>query len=205
LVLGPSSVLLFDLGGVLVQTRGFASVKAMLGKAAREDELDDQTLRDWWLSSSSVRSFELGLVGPSEFATLFIEEWRVPVSPEEFLRDLATWIESPFPGAEELLAELRTKHHLSCLTNCNELHWTALSPFLRHFDTSFSSHLLGRIKPDAGAYQSVLQALDAGPEVVWFFDDSRANVLGACEIGMKGFLVHGPDEVRRALRREGLL
>jgi len=106
---------------------------------------------------------------------------------------------------EELLAELRRKHHVSCLTNCNELHWTALSPFLRHFDSSFSSHLLGQIKPDAGAYQSVLRALDVGPDVVWFFDDSRANVLGAREVGMRGFLAHGPDELRRTLKREGLL
>jgi HAD superfamily hydrolase (TIGR01509 family) len=177
----------------------------MLSEVAGEEGPDDQTLRDRWLGSSSVRGFELGLVGPSEFATHFIEEWRVRVSPEDFLSDLATWIERPYPGAEELLADLRREHHVSCLTNCNELHWAALSPFLTQFDSSFSSHLLGRIKPDAGAYQAVLQALDVRPEAVRFFDDSRANVLGARAVGMKGFLVHAPAEVRSVLKRERLL
>lgn len=205
MVLRPSSVLLFDLGGVLVQTRGFISLKAMLAKAARDDAPDDQALRDWWLGSPSVREFELGMVDASTFASHFIEEWRVPVSADEFLSDLATWIERPYPGAEELLVGLREKHHVSCLTNCNELHWAALTSFLRHFDSAFSSHLVGQIKPDPEAYRSVLRALDVGPEAVRFFDDSRANVLGARAVGMKGFLVHEPQEIRNALEREGLL
>lgn len=180
-------------------------MKAMLAKAADGEAPDDQTLRDRWLGSSSVRDFELGLTGPAEFAADFVAEWGVPVSPEEFLEDLATWIENPYPGAVELITKLRKRHHVSCLSNCNELHWTALAPFLRRFDSAFSSHLLGEIKPDAGAYRSVLAALEVGADVVRFFDDSRANVSGACEVGMKGFLVHGLGDVRSTLEVEGLL
>jgi HAD superfamily hydrolase (TIGR01509 family) len=196
---------LFDLGGVLIRTRGFASVRAMLAEAGRDDELDDQVLRDRWLGSPSVRDFELGRITPSAFVTRFIEEWQVSVSPDTLMQDVAAWIEQPYPGAEELLDELRQQYHVSCLTNCNELHWGMLGPLLGHFDSTFSSHILGQIKPDEAVFRSVLSALGVLPEAVWFFDDSRANVVGAQKVGIKAFLVSGPEEARSALEEEGLL
>jgi HAD superfamily hydrolase (TIGR01509 family) len=198
-------VLLFDLGGVLVQTKVFSSVKDLLAQGGQDQDFDDQDLRDRWLSSPAVRDFELGRISPPVFAKRFTEEWRAAVSPASFLQDFAGWIEQPYPGAEELLAQLRREHHVSCLTNCNPLHWGVLAPFLTHFDSSFSSHLLGQVKPDEGAFRSVMEVLDVEPGAVRFFDDSRANVVGARNVGIKAFLVHGPDEARRVLQEEGVL
>jgi FMN phosphatase YigB (HAD superfamily) len=50
----------------------------------------------------------------------------------------------------------------------------------------------------------VLDRLGVEPGAVRFFDDSRANVHGAEEMGIRAFLVHGVAEVRRVLEREGL-
>ena len=201
----PSSVLLFDLGGVLVHTRGFAAVKAMLRETAPAEVLDEQAIRDRWLGSPAVRDFESGWTSPPVFAARFLEEWQVSLTPEAFLDDFASWIERPYPGAEGLLRFLRGKHHVSCLTNCNELHWATLAPFLRHFDSPFSSHLLGEIKPDEQAFLAVMNELRVEPEVVRFFDDSRANVQSARGLGIRAFLVHGVTDVRRVLEEEGLL
>lgn len=201
----PSSVLLFDLGGVLVQTRGFDSLKALIAESPGAEPLDDQRLRDKWLSSPSVRAFELGRIETAVFTARFVEEWALPVSPEAFEQDSMAWIEQPYPGAEELLGTLRPDHHLCCLSNCNELHWSMMAPLLRHFDSCFSSHLLGQIKPDQAAFLAVLAALGVEPAAVRFFDDSRANVLGARQLGVRSFLVRGPGEVRTVLGEEGLL
>jgi HAD superfamily hydrolase (TIGR01509 family) len=100
---------------------------------------------------------------------------------------------------------LRGAHHVSCLTNCNELHWSRLAPFLSCFDTAFSSHLLGEIKPDEQAFQAVMKELRVEPDEVRFFDDSRANVESAGRLGIHAFLVDGLDDLRRGLRNEGLL
>ncbi len=202
----PSSVMLFDLGGVLVHTKGFESVKELLARSGRGEETgDDQALRDRWLSSPSVRDFELGRISPGEFAVRFVTEWQVPVSADDFLRDVQGWIDGVYPGAEELLDTLRQDHTVCCLSNCNEVHWAIMAPFLRHFDHAFSSHLLGQIKPDAGAFLAVLEVLGVKPQAVRYFDDARANVVQGEKIGMRAFLVRGPKEVRAILRQEGCL
>lgn len=200
-----TSVLMFDLGGVLVHTRGFESVKELLGRACQGDDLDDQSLRDRWLDSPAVRDFELGRVTALEFSERFIEEWQVSTTPEEFLEDVADWIDHVYPGAEELLDSLRHDHVLCCLSNSNELHWSTMASFLKNFDFTFSSHLLGRIKPDEDAFRAALDALGVRPAQVRLFDDSRANVVAAEKLGIRSYLVRGPGEVRTALEREGLL
>lgn len=203
--MGAPTVMLFDLGGVLVHTRGFASLKALLAPSGRPEASDDQLLRDRWLSSPSVRDFELGRITASEFSTRFVEEWKLSLSPTEFLVDLAAWIEQTYPGAEELLGALRQKYRVCCFSNCNELHWQLMSPLLQRFDHAFSSHLLGGIKPDKDAFREVLATLEAEPDEVMFFDDSRANVAAAEKLGIRAFLVHGPEGARSVLEREGLL
>ena len=181
-------------------------MQELLVESGREAEAEDgQGLRDRWLSSPSVREFELGRVTPREFALRFVEEWEFPVDPDEFLLDLRDWIEYVYPGAEELLDSLREKHLVCCLSNSNELHWKIMTPLLQHFDFAFSSHLMGRIKPDEGAFLDVLRALKAEPARVRYFDDSRANIVVAERLGLIAHLVHGAGEVRGVLSREGLL
>ncbi len=195
-----SSVLLFDLGGVLVRNKAFDSLRSMVGGV-----VDDDRLRERWLRSPAVRSFELGQISPAAFAERFVEEWKVQVTPEAFLLDLASWIEEPHEGAEDLIARLRSRHHVSCLSNCNELHWSKLSPFLECFDSAFSSHLIGEVKPDESAFMAVMNELEVGPDQVRFFDDARSNVEAARRLGIDSFLVEGIDEVKRILVKEGLL
>jgi HAD superfamily hydrolase (TIGR01509 family) len=199
------TVLLFDLGGVLVHTKGFTSIKALLGLSDCAEARDDQLVRDRWLSSPSVRDFELGRATAPEFAARFVAEWELSVSSAAFLADLAVWIDHVYPGAEELLATLRKRYRVCCFSNCNELHWEMMAEFLQCFDDAFSSHLLGHIKPDEEAFRAVLRTLEVGPDQVLFFDDSRANVVAAEELGIRSFLVHGPEEARCILEREGAL
>jgi len=200
---------MFDLGGVLVDTASLETLTSLLAGAtpagARDGTLDDQAVRDRWLRSPAVRSFESGRIPPEVFAQRFVEEWGVSMEPAAFLEDLSSWIRRPYEGAAELIARLREAHHVSCFSNNNELHWSKLAPFVAGFDSAFSSHLLGQIKPDEQAFRAVLGELGVGPTAVRFFDDSRANVEAAERLGMRAFLVDGLDGTRRALRDEGLL
>jgi HAD superfamily hydrolase (TIGR01509 family) len=193
-------VLLFDLGGVLVDVGAFDAVRAMVGATVDDDELKRR-----WLRSPAVRSFELGRVSPAAFAAQFVEEWQVPLTPEAFLGEVYSWIRQPYPGAVDLLERLRGGYHVACLTNCNELHWSQLTPFLECFDSAFSSHLLGEIKPDPKAFEAVMSELGVKPHEVRFFDDSSPNVEAARLLGIDSFLVNGIDDVMRAVTEGGLL
>ncbi len=202
----PASVVLFDLGGVLVRVRGFTNLAALLSRLGVEWAGDGQEIRERWLRSTAVRSFELGQVPPGVFAQRFVEEWHLPIEPAAFAEDVAGWIVGPFPGAQRLIADLQhLRCHVSCFSNCNALHWEQMTSFLGLLDSAYSSHILGLIKPDEEAFAAVAERLGVDPGDIVFFDDSRSNVEAAGRVGMRSFLVDGPDACRAVLESEGLL
>ena len=197
------SVLLFDLGGVLVEIAAFDALKSMVGGT-----LDDDAITERWLRSPAVRSFELGRIPPAAFAAQFLDEWQVELTlstPEAFLENFATWVKRSYEGAEALIARLRVEYRVSCLSNCNELHWSQLGGFLNCFDSAFSSHLLGAIKPDEGVFEKVMSELRVEPDQLCFFDDSYLNVQAAKRLGIGAYRVDGIRGVRRILQSERLL
>lgn len=190
-----SSVLLFDLGGVLVETSGFDRLNELLAKP-----IDLRALKDMWLASPAVRRFELGISSPDEFAQTLIVEWRLTCEPQTFLAEFVSWPKGFYPGVAELLAQLRQRYKVVCLSNSNVLHWAQMRSFLDHFHISLSSHLLGVIKPDADCFTRALQECDVPAAAVAFFDDSLANIASARELGIQSFHVNGFEQVDRATR-----
>jgi len=65
---------LFDLGGVLVEFGGPATLLRWLG-----DRLTPEQIWPMWLGSSVVRDFETGRVGPDVFADRLIADLGLPV------------------------------------------------------------------------------------------------------------------------------
>jgi len=199
-VTSPPTTLLFDLGGVLYEASTMTSLGALLGTSIPEAEIKER-----WLSSPAVRGFELGRLTPEEFAAEMVDEWRIPLAPQEFMEQMVTWVKGPYEGAEALLERLRAGYRVCCLTNSNGLHWSAIGAFLEHFDVVFSSHLLGEIKPDEAVFVKVLDELDVEPGSVWFFDDSEPNVRAAERLGIRSFLVNGFEELTLCLTRHRLI
>jgi FMN phosphatase YigB (HAD superfamily) len=114
-------VIMFDLGGVLVENAGGAGLAAMLPVPLEPAELWQR-----WLASPAVRRFERGQIPSDEFACAFVEEWQLGLEPAAFLEAFAAWPRGLYRGAEALLRELRGRHHLACLSNTNSLHWQRL-------------------------------------------------------------------------------
>ncbi len=190
--------IIFDLGGVLVENVTLSALGALLPEAT-----DAEAVRERWLASESVRAFELGRSDPATFATDFVAEWGVALAPAELLEEFVTWPRALWPESLDLIAELRAHHLVACLSNCNELHWAKFGGFAEHFDVAFSSHLLGRIKPDRDVFETVLARLAVEPGDVYYFDDSPACVEAARETGMLAYLATGPDACRRVLEAGG--
>lgn len=63
------AVLLFDLGGVLVENVGFERLNALLPMSLSLEELKTR-----WLASTSVRSFEIGACSSDSFASALAQE-----------------------------------------------------------------------------------------------------------------------------------
>ena len=196
-------VVLFDLGGVLVELRGVPTMLAWLGHRVSLEEL-------WalWLASPAVRRFETGRSTPAEFSAQIIRELSLPVSKEEFMANFQSWLVGLLPGALDVVRSVPSRFTRATLSNNSELHWRRLMTEFdieKAFHHHFASHLTGKIKPDRDAYQNVLETLGCKAESVFFLHDSTLNVEAASQVGMHAVQVRGPEEARRALVNAGIL
>jgi putative hydrolase of the HAD superfamily len=196
-------VLLFDLGGVLVDFSGVEDLIPLLPTGAPADEVKAR-----WVACPTSNAFGTGQLGAADFARRFTESWEISMEPDAFLREWRTWTRGWLPGATELLDSLRPRYRLAALSNCNEVHWDVLCGelgLLDHLDLAISSHQVGTRKPDPTIYRHALAKLGVAADRVLFFDDARGNVEAAQALGMRAHVTDGPAAVRRALVADGLI
>jgi putative hydrolase of the HAD superfamily len=193
------TLLLFDLGGVLVENTTFDRLAALTGMAPGAE------MKERWLASPAVRGLEMGALSPDEFAARFIDEWRLRCDPSRFLDDFVNWPTGFYPGATALLARLRRHRRVGCLSNSNVLHWRRFRGFVDDFDVALSSHLLGAVKPDRECFERALRACGAEAGEVALFDDSPANVRAALDLGWRALQVDGIEALENRLAAEGWL
>ncbi len=189
------NVVLFDLGGVLIELPPMASFMA-------RSALSETELKSRWLTSRAVRDFESGRSTPERFGTAAIAEFELAMSAGEFIERFTGWPQGPMPGARDTIEKLRARHHVACLSNTNALHWErfdAEHDLPGWFDTTFASHHLGMMKPDPEIYEHVVAALDVDPSTIAFFDDNAVNVEAASGVGLTARLARGPQDVSRHL------
>jgi len=190
-------VLLFDVGGVLVQLSGVEAMLEWLDNRISEDEF-------WrrWLQSVPVRQFETGQIDADEFAIGVTSEFGLPVGPRQFLEAFIRWPTGLYPGTLEMLARIPSSYQRAVLSNSNALHWPRVQTEMQlgaAFDNNFVSHLTGRIKPDAAAFEHVMESLGCSPASVLFLDDNLLNVDAAKRVGMQAVRVRGIDETKLVL------
>ena len=196
-------VLLFDVGGVLVQLGGVETMLEWLGRQVTTDEL-------WrrWLQSTPVRQFETGRIDASEFAAGVTTEFGLPVEPRQFLEEFITWPSGLYPGTMEMLSLIPASYRRALLSNSNALHWPRVLNEMQlgaAFDSHFVSHLTGRIKPDSDAFEHVVESLGCGAGQVLFLDDNLMNVQAAQACGMHAIRVRGAMEAQLALTDLGII
>jgi len=196
-------IVLFDVGGVLVEPSGVATMLAWMNNRVSPEQL-------WrmWLTSPCVRAFETGRSSPEAFADQVIVEFGLPIPREVFLSEMTHWSVTLFPGAIELVEQIPPQYLRATLCNTNVIHWKslmAIEGLTRVFPHHFASHLMGKIKPDAEAFRHVTDALQCDPHEIIFLDDNDTNVVAARSVGMQAVRVTGIAEARRALVACGVL
>ena len=197
------NVLLFDLGGVLVEFSGVRDLAVLLQGRLSESEIVEQMSR--YLPSEQ---FGLGKLSPEDFGNRFVKDWNLELPAQAFLREFQSWSKRLLPGAVELLTLLRPRFRLAALSNSNELHWERNTNDLgvtSLFEVAISSHQVGLYKPDPQMYLAALDRLGVSPDSVMFFDDVPANVTAASALGICSFQVEGVEGVRSRLIQEHLL
>ena len=179
----------------------------------------------WFWANASGRYYD-EIKSKFQFDDLFDQFEKADVTPEEFRAELskrlglmltdqefdegwcALYLDT-YHGIDTLLADLQQKYRLVALTNTNIIHssvWKAkYDNSLRYFEQVFSSHELRERKPNAKAYQIVLDYLRVEPQQAVFLDDNIDNIRGADQLGLKTILVTSCEQMTAELRTIGLL
>lgn len=191
--LSSPRTLLFDIGGVVIENVMFDELQRL---TQRESQAD---LKAQWLRSPHARDFELGELNADEFANGIISEFHLDMAPAAFLAAFARWPRDYFPGALDLIARLRRTHRVCALTNCNAIHWS--ERLQTPFEQTFSSHLMGAIKPDPVVFEQVAEALQTELSEILFFDDSLPNVAAAARLGVQAYHTDGFAALQETVAR----
>jgi putative hydrolase of the HAD superfamily len=195
-------LVLFDLGGVLIELGGVTVMRDLAGLD------DDEEVWRRWLSCRWVRAFERGDCSSEDFAAGVVEDWALATSPADFLESFAAWPRGPFAGASELVSAVQAVVPVGCLSNTNALHWErhrSLLAFVDRFDHRFLSFELGLLKPDRDLFERIAQLVPVPPDRVLFLDDNAINVEGAIAAGFRAVRTRGIEEARDALVAAGVL
>jgi putative hydrolase of the HAD superfamily len=199
---GPTRVVLFDLGGVLVELGGVAMFGDWIG------ESDEAEIWRRWLHCPWVRRYERGHCSTEEFARGMVESWSLPLEPDAFLGFFRSWVKGLYEGAGELVGSLPPQVTRACFSNTNALHWDDVFHafgFDEMFEQSFLSYRMGLVKPDQAAFEHVVRTLGVDPGEVLFLDDNAINVEGARAAGLDAHRAVGVAGARRILGERGLL
>src|SRR5215510_6479578 len=104
-------LILFDLGGVLVDFSGLRDLLPFLPTPSTPEDVLKR-----WIACPDTQAFEAQALSAEEWASRFVQQWELTISPERFLAEFTGWSRGFLPGARELLAQLRPTFRLAALS-----------------------------------------------------------------------------------------
>lgn len=196
----PISALLLDADGVVQFTE---DVRGRLAEVLGSPE----TVSELWALEKQA------LDGAHDFTPMLTEFLASKGRPDAAPEVLEVWHNiEPYPGALDLLAELRAAGLPLYLgtnqQNVRGAYMVANLDYDQHFDKQFYSFELGVAKPNPAFFTAVVQQLGVDPASVLFIDDMHDNVAGALAAGLQAEWHDRESEMaglRAILVRHGLL
>lgn len=185
-----TKAIIFDLGGVLLNIDFRLSEKAFA-------ELGLTNFADFFNqfhSNDLFRKLETGMDDD-----LFYDDLRTATGlslSNEQIRDAWNALLQDYrPESVAVLPQLREKYKLYLLSNTNEIHlkefqrryelWKPGELFDDLFDAAYYSHRIGHRKPNASAFEFVLEKHQLNATETLFIDDSINNIEAAQQLGLQ--------------------
>lgn len=185
-----AKAIIFDLGGVLLDIDFRLTENAFADIGVKEFS----SFFNQFHSNTLFKKLETG-IDEDVFYDAFRSETGLALGNEQ-IRD--AWNALLLDFRKESLAvlpQLRNKYQLYLLSNTNEIH---LQEFQRRygllqqqqafdalFDAAYYSHRIGHRKPNASAFEYVINAHRLNPGETIFIDDSINNIEAAQQLGLQ--------------------
>jgi putative hydrolase of the HAD superfamily len=209
----PIELVVFDLGRVLIRIcDNWRHACVVAGVKYPVEALDPPSKA---AMMELVVLSETGRMTHDEFIERAAPILRVPAECVAAMSD--AYLIEPFPGVEELLADLSaTGMPTACLSNTNASHWNLMCATsgkaalpMHRLTWRFGSQEIGLRKPDPAIYEHVEKTTRISPGRIVFFDDLKENIAGAESRGWHGVQITSEQnpvtQIRQALENHGIL
>ncbi|GAB5518008.1 MAG: HAD-IA family hydrolase [Rhodothermales bacterium] len=197
------SVVIFDLGGVLIEWNPRHLYRKLFDdEAEMERFLAAVTPLEWNEEMDAGRPWDEGI---AERIELFpYEAERIRAYRERWPEMLGPINQDTVQIMEDLVAR---EVPLYALTNwaADTFEYVKDYPFFRHFEGILVSGREGLKKPDPKIYELLLDRYDLAAEDCAFIDDSERNIVAAEKLDIHGICFTSAEQTRAALAGLGLL
>jgi putative hydrolase of the HAD superfamily len=202
---GAADALLFDLGRVVLDINFNQTLACWAGHAGCEPA--GLAGRFSWRDEFYQRH-ETGEISDAEFFAGLRASLGIGISDAQFLEGWNAIFAGEMPGIAPLLERAAKRLPLYAFSNTNGAHVDHFSAVyadvLGHFREIFLSSAIGLRKPDAAAYDHVVNAIGVPAGRIVFFDDLAENIEGARARGLAAVHVTSPNDVADALAALGI-
>ena len=196
---------IFDLGNVLIDFDHTIAAK----KISMFADKTPQEIFNLFFDSGLTALFEEGKIAPLNF---FSEVKKMLNLELEYNQFLPIWNEIFFlteknQAVYNLAKILKDHYKIALLSNINVLHFEYLKKNFSVFDvfhnivTSFE---VGYRKPDPLIYKKTLDLLQAAPQNTFYTDDRAEFIERACNLGIRGFVFRGIEQLKIDLLDSGI-
>jgi len=207
--LKPISLIIFDLGKVIVDLSHFEMAAALAEKSKHPQYQNPELLLSEVFENNEplTRSFDTGKFSPQEFFKKAKDRFKLDISFDDFyIRWNTSFKENK--KVTQLIENLRNRYRLFLLSNTNPLHYNYLKntiPVLKKMEQAILSYQVGHLKPSPKIYQVALQKAKVPPEQILFIDDSPMNVDGGRKKGINGILFRSVLDLKKDLLQHNIV
>jgi putative hydrolase of the HAD superfamily len=201
---GAADALLFDLGRVVINidfSKALACWAVHAGCSASD-------LAARFAPNESYFRHEVGAISDEAFFDSLRSLLGIAISHDQFLEGWNAIFAGEMEGISPLLARAARHLPLYAFSNTNRPHVAHFSEVyaevLSHFREVFVSSSIGLRKPDAAAFDHVVQAIGLPASRIVFFDDLAENIEGARDRGLKAVHVRSVGDIADALTALGI-
>ena len=194
------NAVIFDLGGVIINLDEHATIRAfssLSGKPLEEVEA-------CYKNEPVFKQYERGLITDQGFRDGVKDLLGFSASDEVFDRAWNAMLLDVPLSRMELITNVRSRFDLFVLSNTNDIHIRAFDQIFAgaidgkrlsdYFDKVYMSQKINARKPDAEAWQIIIDEQQLDVSRTLFIDDNARNVEAAGLMGLHTFHNQRPDD-----------